>query len=264
MSTKIHVFAVEGNIGAGKTTFIDLLRMKYPVFGYYYETLQEWQNVKSTDGSDINVFEKASRKPNKYGFPFQMITLTSQLNILTSLPTAGHQVVIVERSYLSNRNVFARALRDKRKINDTEWACYDFMLNKLLPKNFEYSGFIYLNTSPQKCFERMYLRNRREERNVSFKYIRRLHDYHNEWLMNRNDVLVLDNDNYKTCAKDYSSMLDEVQKFISMTVRDEEISRGIVECTKCVEIGHESENCLQQSRRKDKSTSYDDIPETID
>lgn len=41
---------------------------------------------------------------------------------------------------------------------------------------------VYLRTDPEVAYQRIKTRNRPEERNVTFEYIKHLHDLHDRWL----------------------------------------------------------------------------------
>lgn len=220
MSKKIHVFAVEGNIGAGKTTFLKQMMQLYPEFHYCFEPISDWQNVNYTDGSPLNMLEKANKNPKRNAFPFQMITLTTQLHYLNNLERYGSNVVITERSVLSNRNVFALSLKDKGILGKGAWASYDYLLNNLLPKDFEYSGFVYLNTKPEICLERVMKRDRHEERKLSLRYLRKIDFYHRDLLLRRDDVLMVDNSGMKENVSDFGSLYGEVDMFIKGKISD--------------------------------------------
>ena len=49
--------------------------------------------------------------------------------------------------------------------------------------------FIYLKASPEKCLERIYKRQRSEERNVPFEYIEKLYTKHEDWLIKKIDLI---------------------------------------------------------------------------
>lgn len=48
---------------------------------------------------------------------------------------------------------------------------------------------VYLRTDPEVAYERIKTRNRSEEKNVTFEYIKHLHELHDKWLnVNQTDV----------------------------------------------------------------------------
>ena len=46
----------------------------------------------------------------------------------------------------------------------------------------------YLRSKPETCLNRVYQRGRPEEKNsISFEYLKKLHDFHEEWLIEENE-----------------------------------------------------------------------------
>ena len=78
----MHLFSIEGNIGSGKSTFIDNLknRLKH-VYGipviYVPEPVEEWESIQSTDGK--NMIELFYSDPKQYAFAFQMMAYITRL-----------------------------------------------------------------------------------------------------------------------------------------------------------------------------------------
>ena len=48
-------FTIEGNIGCGKSTFLELLRERLPEAKWIEEPVNEWQNL---GGKNINILER--------------------------------------------------------------------------------------------------------------------------------------------------------------------------------------------------------------
>ena len=74
-------------------------------------------------------------------------------------------------------------------LSSLEWGlyqeCFDWLVLNFSHKT---SGFIYLKTTPEKCFERLKKRNRTEEAAVPFDYLQNLHEKHEQWLIGKQDV----------------------------------------------------------------------------
>lgn len=215
MSEKIHVFAIEGNIGVGKTTLMQKMMERFPDFGYCFEPIYEWQNVKCTDGTCINMLDKASRNPKKNAFSFQVMALSSQLKYLNTLGKFGSNIVITERSVLSNKHVFAMLLKNERIMSKNQWVSYNFVLKELLPSDFEYSGFIYLKTDPDTCLRRIRSRGRNEEQRLSLSYLNKIEKYYQSLLMKRDDILIVNNNDH---VSEFDLVLAEVEMFIKKRI----------------------------------------------
>ena len=215
------VFAIEGNIAAGKSTLLDLLGQTYLVFP---EPLDEWQNVMGPDGQVLNIFDIYCQDMPTYSFTFQIFTLKSAMCVLRKALASGEPYVFVERSFLSNLNVFATAQKSMGYIDDVEWIVYNELLKSMLPSEiFELAGIIYLQTSPTKCYERLKIRNRAEESEISLKYLKELHNNHEKWFsgIDPRKVLVINMDANKYGWADYENDIARIKSFVSeMTAGD--------------------------------------------
>jgi deoxyadenosine/deoxycytidine kinase len=54
----------------------------------------------------------------------------------------------------------------------------------------EITGFIYLQTDPETCFNRIVSRNRTGEENITNGYLENCHEYHQRWLQNNNSFIL--------------------------------------------------------------------------
>jgi len=94
-----------------------------------------------------------------------------------------------------------------------EWELYKEWFSWLVDNyTVKPNGFIYLQTDPEICLNRLKIRHRQEESPVGIEYLKRLHDKHESWLLSKSNiapylknvpVLVLD------CNKDFESDLEE-------------------------------------------------------
>ena len=100
-------------------------------------------------------------------------------------------VIITERSLYTDKHVFAKMLHDQSKIEDV---CYQIYLNWFdeFVKDFPINYSVYVNTQPQKCYERVHIRARIGEEIIPLTYLEDCHNYHEEFLSNSDNKLVLD------------------------------------------------------------------------
>ena len=66
VSTNQKVFILEGNIGAGKSTFLSLIKELLPV-QIVYEPVEKWQHV----GAGENILEKFYTDTHRWAYTFQ-------------------------------------------------------------------------------------------------------------------------------------------------------------------------------------------------
>ena len=76
------IYSIEGNIGSGKSTFIDILKKENKLQNVIYleEPVEVWETIK--DKSEETILEKFYKNQNKYSFSFQMMAYISRLSEL--------------------------------------------------------------------------------------------------------------------------------------------------------------------------------------
>ena len=124
----VHIISIEGNIGSGKTTFVN--RMKnlvtniqgIPVY-YLPEPVDIWESIK--DDSGQNMLQLFYSDPTKHAFAFQMMAYISRLAIMQTAMDEHHTcILITERCLLSDYNVFADMLYETNKISTEQMTIY--------------------------------------------------------------------------------------------------------------------------------------------
>ncbi|KAK0181428.1 hypothetical protein PV327_003716 [Microctonus hyperodae] len=192
MEKRPFTVCIEGNIGSGKTTFLNNFKQFNNTL-VLQEPVELWRNV---DG--VNLLDLMYRNPERYACLFQsyvQLTMLQRHTMKTSLPYK-----IMERSVYSAR-CFIENMRRTKLVHNVEatvlekW--YDWCVNN---SNIETDLIVYLRTSPQIVYDRMRARARKEEDCVSLKYLEEIHEIHENWLLHRTifsvpaPVIVLDGD----------------------------------------------------------------------
>tara|TARA_R110002073_G_scaffold123085_5_gene266439 strand:+ start:6198 stop:6812 length:615 start_codon:yes stop_codon:yes gene_type:complete len=202
------MYFVEGNIGSGKSTFLKKLSSQFKVV---QEPVEEWSNMRNANGK--NVLEEFYEDPKRNAYLFQSIAFRSRIKNITDLNADN---VIIERSIYTDRIVFAEVCREDGNINDIEWddytAWFDFIVKHI---RFKPKGFIYLRTDPEKSHERINKRNRSGESIISLDYLKKLHGRHDKWLMEEDNVLVLDvTEDFESNPEHLDKMIQKVRDFV--------------------------------------------------
>ena len=195
-----QILYVEGNIGTGKTTFIQLLK-KFLTFQKFtwkvvLEPVDQWMSMKDKDGN--NLLEEFYKDQVKYSFPFQMNSFISRSysihEVLKENPDLD--VLFVERSVFTDKLCFAQLLYESGKINELEYKIYNEWHSKLVSDfKLNADGYIYLRTNPQTSHFRIKRRSRPGEDIIPITYLESLHEKHENWLLNsepKEKVLTLD------------------------------------------------------------------------
>ncbi|KAM4035662.1 deoxyguanosine kinase, mitochondrial-like isoform 2-T2 [Anomaloglossus baeobatrachus] len=194
-STKaIKKLSMEGNIAAGKSTFLRLLCDAQQGWTLMAEPLGKWQHVHSASHRDVdNLLQLLYDDPARWSYTFQTLSCMGRFKAQIEPPPEHllkqrEPVQIFERSVYSDRFVFAKALFELGHLNEIEWTLYQEWHSFLIEefgKKAALDGIIYLRASPRKCFERLQKRARKEEKTVTQDYLKKLHDQHECWLVDK-------------------------------------------------------------------------------
>jgi deoxyadenosine/deoxycytidine kinase len=180
------IISVEGNIGAGKSTFLEKLKNEFPDAYFVPEPVDEWNTIVDKKGTTI--LERYYDDPKKYAFSFQMMAFITRIKLLKAAPK--DRLVITERSVFTDREIFAKMLYDSGKIEDIEYSIYLRWFDELVG-DLKIDGIIYLKTGHLTCFNRIKSRNRQGE-HIPPSYVADCQYYHEKWLTGYSRVLELD------------------------------------------------------------------------
>jgi deoxyadenosine/deoxycytidine kinase len=182
------IISIEGNIGSGKSTIIEQLKNENCInLIFLPEPVDIWNEIKDCNG--VTILEKYYSDNKRYSFSFQMMAYITRLSQLRKeiKNAPDNSIIITERCLYTDRNVFAKMLYDSGDIEDIEYTIYLKWFDEFT--DFKMSGFIYIQTNPEICFDRIKIRNRKGEENVPLEYLRNCHKYHEEWINNVSNVV---------------------------------------------------------------------------
>lgn len=204
------IISIDGNIGSGKSTFINIIKKYRPQYYIIDEPVNQWQNI--TDNNGTNLLQKFYEDPTRWGYTFQNFAYITRLKALQDAIKLDHKIIITERSIFTDKNIFAKMLYENNKLSKIEWDIYNYWFDNF---NIDITGTIYLQTSINNCKKRINKRSRDGEDNMDNDYLQKLHDKHNE-VFNTNTVLQLDgNLDFKTDKLIQNNMLEQIDKFIN-------------------------------------------------
>lgn len=205
-SNKIIV-SVEGNIGVGKSTFIDILKSKWDYEGgceVVPEPVDLWKNLVNTDGK--NILQIFYEDIPRWAYSFQNVAcITRMMKMEESIRNSSSKYIFLDRSLGTDKNVFEAMLHDQEQMNELEHQMYnlwcDFYHKYVRSQSNQI--YIYLKASPETCASRIKKRGRVEEETIGLDYLKGLNDYHNSWLLSEPNVVVID------CEEEFENDTDK-------------------------------------------------------
>lgn len=216
------MYIVEGNIGAGKSTFLKLIH-EHTGIDVSFEPLHNWQ--KKINGQSL--LENFYHNPQRWAYTLETFAMLCRVQEHIREQSNKNFYRLVERSIYSGHYCFALGGYENGFMNDLEWKFYMELFEFLIPKKcLPPRGFIYLRTNPERAYERIKKRHRAEEDTVELSYIKQLHTYHERFLILKEGlfdglknipVLVLDvEDEFEQDQKVLSEHVRKVLNFMDL------------------------------------------------
>uniref|UniRef100_A0A023FTN1 Putative mitochondrial thymidine kinase 2/deoxyguanosine kinase n=1 Tax=Amblyomma parvum TaxID=251391 RepID=A0A023FTN1_AMBPA len=168
--------AVEGNIGSGKTTFLEGCK-QFLDTSVLIEPVNIWRDMQGH-----NLLELMYKDPKRWSLAFQTYVQLTMMQL--HLETVQTPVKLMERSLQSARYVFVENLYRSGHMTSVELSILDQWFS-WITKNVAVGldMIIYLRTSPQVAMGRILERKRPEEADFPFDWLCRVHDLHEQWLL---------------------------------------------------------------------------------
>ena len=202
------IYALEGNIGAGKTTILKLIGKHFKDVELVEEPVKEWQNV-----GGMNLLDSFYSDPKRWGFSFEFYSMLTKIQALLNAANSDKPIIIIERSILSNK-VFMDISKDLDKLDKMEYRIlmntYDFYIQHVYP---QLSGIIYLDTPVDECIRRITKRNRGEECSIEKSYLELLKKKFDE-MANSSTMTVIRIDGMYDCERDSVSVCENISNYL--------------------------------------------------
>lgn len=215
------IVSIEGNIGVGKSTFTKLLEEHITSSEIVSEPVDMWLNVKNSDGK--NILQTFYDDIPRWAYTFQNIAyVTRMMKIERTIRNSTKEYIFLDRSLDTDRYVFEKMLWEQKKLQKIEHDAYHLWCDfyKEFVRNDDNKKIIYLRCLPEVSLERIKVRGREEEKNITLEYLQELHNAHENWLIsnsnsNESNILILD------CNKDFehdelyrNELIEKVKNYI--------------------------------------------------
>ena len=203
------IYALEGNIGAGKTTIMKIIGQYFTSVEFVEEPVSQWQNL-----GGMNLLDAFYSDPKRWGFSFEFFSMLSKIKALLNAANSDKPVIVIERSILSNR-VFMDLSHELGKLEEIEYTMlmntYHFYLQHVYP---QLSGIIYLDTPVDECIKRITKRNRGEESTIERSYLQSIKEKMDQ-LCNSSTMNVIRIDGMYDCERDKVRVCQDMECYLN-------------------------------------------------
>lgn len=228
-----RIISIEGNIGSGKSTLVDILKNelsgymknnttsnqekeRYNNIIFMEEPVDIWMTIKDKNGDTM--LSKFYRDKKKYAFSFQMMAYISRISLLKkAVKENPDSILICERSVFTDKNVFAKMLYDDELIEEVNYQIYLKWFEEFI-EEVPVSALVYVKAQPEVSHSRVIKRARNGE-TIPLEYLVNCHKYHEEWIIeSKNEnipVLVLDGNTNKDDPSQYKEWVESISTFIT-------------------------------------------------
>lgn len=186
-SNEKKIYSIEGNIASGKSTLLERFKQD-PRFCVVQEPVSDWMGKGTAEysgrGKEItnrtNFLDMFYSDQKSHCFKFQLVCLISRYaKLAEAVARTKAKYILMERYIECDNNVFVKMMTDKQFMSPVEHKFYEYYYNKL--NKFSVTP-LFLDIEPELCYLRMTHRGRKEEAEVSLRYLQELDAYHQKWL----------------------------------------------------------------------------------
>lgn len=222
---------INGNIGAGKTTFLKIMGNAFENSTIVEEPVKEWKST--VDDNKENILHKFYTDPKRWAYAFQNFAyITRAKKTEDAIRNSNSRYIFFDRSIKTDKYVFEKMLYDTNQISEIEHKMYNLwydFYHDYVRKETD-NIIVYLRCEPHVAYERIKKRNRIEEKDITLEYLSDVHRYHEEWLNNTNNdnIIIID------CNRDFEhdtvyqqEIIDIVKTYLATKICSKLIKENI-------------------------------------
>ena len=180
------MYIIEGNIGAGKTTFLNLIGSQIPHVTIVDEPLDSWNNKEQGESLLANFYKDTPR----WAFTMEMFTLMCRIREHAREQKNIDDLIVMERSIYSGYYCFALNSYKQGFMSNLEWEIHKRWFDYLVKNKCTHpQGFIYLKTDPKVSYKRTKKRNRSGEETIPLEYFQQINERLEQFLLKKQGLL---------------------------------------------------------------------------
>ena len=178
--TRGSVVAIEGQIGSGKSSFLNEFRGKEG-FRVDFEPVSEWQSVNGR----YNLLDMYYKDAARYSYLFQSYVAVS--NARRNILAPPRTTVLAER--LLGQRAFAELLYEEEKLTGAEYYTLNQITQSLEKSLPQPDLVIYMRCNTSVALQRIQRRGRAEESQITEDYLARVAAMHDKHFISRAPLL---------------------------------------------------------------------------
>ncbi|MGC2310028.1 MAG: deoxynucleoside kinase [Candidatus Babeliaceae bacterium] len=180
------MFILEGTIGAGKSTFLKLIKQQHAFIEVAFEPVNNWQSTAAGQ----SILAQFYQDPQRWAYTMETTAMLHRVQEHLKDQDNPYQFRLIERSIYSGHYCFALNSRAQGFMTAIEWEAYTSLFNFLIPEYCKIpAGFIYLKVDPEIAYERIKKRNRLAEEGIPLSYVQQINACHENFLLHKQAIL---------------------------------------------------------------------------
>nr|BDV49975.1 MAG: deoxynucleoside kinase-like protein [Porcellio scaber clopovirus] len=179
----------EGNIGSGKSSIISSFK-NYPEICTYHESIDDWKDYYKDD-----LLKHVFGPPGNYSSCYLNClsfcldkNKISTINCKYQVKNVQRKLIFMDGCGLTAKRVYIPFFLNKGYIDTNQNSIVLNMDATITGDNLLPDMVIYLQTNPEKLFERIQARNREEEKNITIENIKGLDAAYEKYINDLQDV----------------------------------------------------------------------------
>ncbi|MCK4651197.1 deoxynucleoside kinase [Candidatus Babeliales bacterium] len=179
------MYILEGNIGVGKSTFLEQIKKNLPEIQILTEPKDNW--TQQIFGQSL--LENFYKNPQRWAYTLETLAMICRAKDHIKEQNQKNGNVLIERSVYSGHYCFAINGHQNGYFTQIEWNIYNKWANFILTNQCKPpKGFIYLKATPQICIERIKKRGRMSEKSLTMAYLKQIHYWHEKFLIKKDNI----------------------------------------------------------------------------
>lgn len=202
LSEKYNYIAIEGNIGAGKTSLANMISDEFNA------------KIVLERFADNPFLPKFYEDKERYAFPLEMSFLADRYQQLSDDLA---QFDLFKNFIVSDYYIFKSLIFAQITLSKDEFHLYRKMFNLIYKEITKPDLYVYLYQNTDRLLENIKKRGRAYEQNIEAEYLKKVHDGYKNFINTQNDLNLLTIDvseiDFVNNKKNYNFIIKNIKKF---------------------------------------------------